>query len=1402
MSDERKQTPQRGSVRLSFKMDKKQKEFMQEERHQRKLEKGQDKEVVVDWRMKQRLKTVHVALIMCLNIGVDPPDVIKVHPCAKLECWIDPFSLPHQKALETIGAALKGQYERWQPRARYKQCLDPTVEDVKKTCCSLRRSAKKERILFHYNGHGVPRPTTNGEIWVFNKNFTQYIPLSLWDLYMWMDSPSIYVFDCNNAGLILKTFMQIIQQKDKEDKKNNLSSGSAGRHRENILLASCAANESLPLNPNFPADLFTACLTSPIKVALQWFCQNNRLVDGISVDMIDNLPGRVNDRRTPLGELNWIFTAVTDTIAWSVLPRDLFHKLFRQDLLVASLFRNFLLADRILRAASCTPMSYPKLPQTHNHPMWQAWDLAVDMCIAQLPTLIANPNAEYKYSTFFSSQLTDFQVWLDFGNRIRQPPKQLPILLQVLLSQVHRLRALTLLGRFLDMGSWAVNLALSVGIFPYVLKLLQSNSQELREILVFIWAKILALDRFCQVDLVKDNGHLYFINILANKNNDHKLRSMACFVLSVIVDRFAPGQRACLTSNSLINICISQLIAERDPLLRRWLLLLIAKLIEGLYEAQDQALSLGVHERVSRLLSDEIPEVRAAAVFCLASFVSLPSNNVITTLDTGGEAPPQPAPPVTQPTEKPEQRIAGEMAVGVALFKAILDGSPLVRRELVYALGVFLKSFADHISPDLLKQMVDEHTHRFSSSDGRNSSFTIPSGLSTLPPTSQTSKDKHQKRLTKNDSFDYTTNSTINKSPRDMKDRECGKVSFFTLDLCRIILLLSDDPMPMVSNNAQSIVNYLRNTYIGSEGSTLSTSVSSYSLLSVASSFTNPSSNSQVLDLRSRSHLREPSARRSRSPMRTSSPSSALPQNTKKFGVTGSARFFNMKKSVSEPDFSVVGDGSSTSLDRNDISYEDEVYASIPESRFYEWSCEYFTRPMLPENKDDDEYDAAIYEEEPVEEVSTLTPSMSQQLLQLQQEEEEEQDQQQQLQQTEDGSGSSSSGMVKILNSPRQNSNQARYMSPSQIKRQRRNEQLVRDANAMIKVVARRKLEDQIGFFGNDADIVREMRFHPFDPYLIVADESDGITVWNWIKGAKVNNFHISSSPLSQKTTHSIPSRITDFQILNDQSEHSILLVSTASGNLYMYKNYEKPDELYLVSAIRAEPDAVPMPQGPGILTEWQQDHGLLYVSGDVPHIKVWDIERELCIQTVTTDIEACVTSLACDHVGGFGLVAGCSDGSVLIYDRRQKSQHSIVTRMREHKNWVLNVCIQKVNTTQVISGSASGDIKFWDTRIDGASLKSFDAHKGSMTTLAVHDYAPVMACGSNDQFIKVFNTSGETLSMIYYHDGFLGQRIGPVSSLAFHPYRMCLAAGSTDSIISIYSGDTNIGTKTVTKYK
>ena len=47
------------------------------------------------------MKTVSVALVLCLNVGVDPPDVVKTSPCARFECWIG--LLPFNNAIVRVG---------------------------------------------------------------------------------------------------------------------------------------------------------------------------------------------------------------------------------------------------------------------------------------------------------------------------------------------------------------------------------------------------------------------------------------------------------------------------------------------------------------------------------------------------------------------------------------------------------------------------------------------------------------------------------------------------------------------------------------------------------------------------------------------------------------------------------------------------------------------------------------------------------------------------------------------------------------------------------------------------------------------------------------------------------------------------------------------------------------------------------------------------------------------------------------------------------------------------------------------------------------------------------------------------------------------------------------------------
>jgi regulator-associated protein of mTOR len=716
------------------------------------------------WRSSPgKLKTANAALVLCLNIDVDPPDVIKTNPCAVMECWVEPHTMPSHKALEVIGTNLQHQFEGLSPKLSYKPILDPSYEDLRRFCTTLRKQAKEDTVLFYYNGHGVPKPTPSGELWCFNRNYTQYIPVSLAEVQHWLGTPCVYIWDCSAAGNLLLNFNNYAQRRDQDNANAGVSEGAVP-FSESIQLAACAANELLPSSPELPADLFTSCLTSPIDIALRYHVMNNQLPTSITADMVMQLPGDLKDRRTPLGELNWIFTAITDTIAWTSFSRELFTRLYRSDLLVASLFRNFLLAERIMKNYGCTPHTSPSLPPTNTHPLWASWDLAVDACVRQMPELLKHtdvvntgltsssirarrqaqaaaaaaregPHGEKPYtyipSRFFADQLTAFQVWISRGGSAltrkgplslpvasgelpetteleqtpkvsnmrgdsnlvpRKPPEQLPIVLQVLLSQPHRLRALILLSQFVDLGPWAVHLALAIGIFPYISKLLQAGGQDLRPVLIFIWARIMAVDPSCQVDMCSNGGYRYFANILASTDdaphpgfpNSSEHKAMCAFVLSAICRDFAHGQQACWRER-VFHACFERL-SEDDFLLRQWCALCIGMIWDGNDEIKVFGVDHGTQDRFIAMLSDDAPEVRAASLFALGTLLGASGSSDMNKRGSG----------CTGSMAHIDERVHFRMEVAIVTGSALAikdDASPMVRKELMVLVSCLAKEW-------------------------------------------------------------------------------------------------------------------------------------------------------------------------------------------------------------------------------------------------------------------------------------------------------------------------------------------------------------------------------------------------------------------------------------------------------------------------------------------------------------------------------------------------------------------------------------------------------------------------------------------------------------------------------------------------------------------------------------
>ncbi|XP_028570571.2 regulatory-associated protein of mTOR isoform X3 [Podarcis muralis] len=1317
-------------------------------RHCEKIEGS--KSLAQSWRMKDRMKTVSVALVLCLNVGVDPPDVVKTTPCARLECWIDPLSMGPQKALETIGANLQKQYENWQPRARYKQSLDPTVDEVKKLCTSLRRNAKEERVLFHYNGHGVPRPTVNGEIWVFNKNYTQYIPLSIYDLQTWMGSPSIFVYDCSNAGLIVKSFKQFALQREQElevaaiNPNHPLAQMPLPPSMKNcIQLAACEASELLPMIPDLPADLFTSCLTTPIKIALRWFCMQKsvRLVPGVTLDLIEKIPGRLNDRRTPLGELNWIFTAITDTIAWNVLPRDLFQKLFRQDLLVASLFRNFLLAERIMRSYNCTPVSSPRLPPTYMHAMWQAWDLAVDICLSQLPTIIEEGTA-FRHSPFFAEQLTAFQVWLTMGVENRNPPEQLPIVLQVLLSQVHRLRALDLLGRFLDLGPWAVSLALSVGIFPYVLKLLQSSARELRPLLVFIWAKILAVDSSCQADLVKDNGHKYFLSVLADPYMPAEHRTMTAFILAVIVNNYNTGQEACLQGN-LIAICLEQL-NDPHPLLRQWVAICLGRIWQNFDSARWCGVRDSAHEKLYSLLSDPIPEVRCAAVFALGTFV-------------GNSA------------ERTDHSTTIDHNVAMMLAQLINDGSPMVRKELVVALSHLVVQYESNFCTVALQFMEEEKNYALPSPAAPEGGSLTPVRDSPCTPKLRSVSSygniravttvRNLNKSLQNLSLNEESGSSVAFSPGNLSTSSSASstlgspeneeyiLSFETIDkmrrvssysslnsligvsfnsvytqIWRVLLHLAADPYPDVSDLAMKVLNSI--AYKATVNARPQRILDTSSLTQSAPA--SPTNKGM--------HIHQVGG----SPPTTSTSSSSLtndvtkqpvnrdlssvrPANVGNMGVQytpHSHQFPRTRKMFDKgPD--------QTADDADDTVGHKNFMSATMQTGFCDWSAKYFAQPVM---KIPEEHD---------------------------------------------------------LESQVRKEREWRFLRNARVRKQ---------AQKIIQKGISR-LDDQI-FLNRNPGMPSVVKFHPFTPCIAVADK-DSICFWDWEKGEKLDYFHNGNPRYT---------RITAMEYLNGQ-DCSLLLTATDDGAIRVWKNFadlEKNPEM--VTAWQGLSDMLPTTRGlarrvsiyldrskqggAGMVVDWEQETGLLMTSGDVRIIRIWDTDREMKVQDIPTGADSCVTSLSCDSHRSL-IVAGLGDGSVRVYDRRMALSECRVMTYREHTAWVVKAYLQKHPEGNIMSVSVNGDVRFFDPRMP-ESVKVLQIVKG-LTALDIHPHANLFACGSMNQFTAIYNGNGELINNIKYYDGFMGQRVGAISCLAFHPHWPHLAVGSNDYYISVYSVEKRI---------
>lgn len=167
----------------------------------------------------------------------------------------------------------------------------------------------------------------------------------------------------------------------------------------------------------------------------------------------------------------------------------------------------------------------------------------------------------------------------------------------------------------------------------------------------------------CQVDLVCDKGHKYFLSVLQDSTIGHEYRTMAAFILASIVHNFPMGQSNSL-QGSMVSICLVH-ICDPNSMLRQWLAICLGNLWQNYDKARWSGVRDLAHEKLYPLLQDPVPDVRAAAVYALGTFISSVTNN----------------------KDRTEHANNIDRSIAMTMLTAVgNDMSPVVRMELISAL--------------------------------------------------------------------------------------------------------------------------------------------------------------------------------------------------------------------------------------------------------------------------------------------------------------------------------------------------------------------------------------------------------------------------------------------------------------------------------------------------------------------------------------------------------------------------------------------------------------------------------------------------------------------------------------------------------------------------------------------
>jgi len=535
--------------------------------------------------------------------------------------WHSIGSLSQNEFSASVYAFYKSLYQNLKPQIQVAQFISPLIEKMEKLQ-DFRREEKRGRIVFHHIGYGFP-DFERDSMFVCEGRPPKFRLYPFRRLFENLKPPLYFIFDGNKSGSAISSIenASLVCQ----EKYGRMSSQTTRNlllrdidYDDWFCLCATGANENLPINPCLPRDFLTSCLLTPVSISILChilryyktsFPSSNFPFSHLSKLLVNESTPEKDSLLSQIG-------AVTEAIAFEMLPFEDFVRLFRKDRLISISFQRFILAQYLLSPYDVNPVSFPKIPVMVKHDYWMKWETSIDMWVSS--SIGGSPSF---YNDFYLNSFHSIKYYMYIDRMDSMRLSLISLMCYIPFSGIDDCKSsYKLLSDFASRSENNSKIISSVIIFHSVFsELLIYSKSDIYDSVCSLVLTLLMVRSSLMFDIRTDFDYRSLLNKIFDESIDSDIRAKLAAIYVMVLPSI--NNYIVLFNNSAYVKSYKRIISKSSPHLLFWLLILNARVFDSYIIDIEPFNMSSVHIQICTNIFHSVSKCRASAIAAASVFM-------------------------------------------------------------------------------------------------------------------------------------------------------------------------------------------------------------------------------------------------------------------------------------------------------------------------------------------------------------------------------------------------------------------------------------------------------------------------------------------------------------------------------------------------------------------------------------------------------------------------------------------------------------------------------------------------------------------------------------------------------------------------------------------------------------